>query len=365
MSLRHDRRRRLLADDADAPVDSPPIRLAGDDTGNSGAAAHAYADAAREARRRPLHTLLPLSRLAISLCIGACLVGVAATLGLHVAATSLAPRLGEEAVVGLRLETPGSIGRWLASTLLGLTAATALFIYSLRRHRLDDYHGRYRVWIVMALACTVLSLAESTRLVALVRALVRLGTDWGQVRLDIVWPSLIAVLGIGLGVRLAFELKRSVPALLSLVSAALCFAISTAVFWQWPIAVNQMSAPLWGRGTWLLGYVLVLTTFVVYGRQVQMHVAGASALPAKRKRKKPAEAPSEPSKPAAPRKPALKLRTDLDPVEVSEPTPSAAKAKETSPATLSTTASNNSGDSQKRLSRADRRRMARETRMAS
>jgi hypothetical protein len=91
---------------------------------------------------------------------------------------------------------------------------------------------------------------------------------------------------------------------------------------------------------------------------VQLEVAGAAALPAKPKRKKrPVE--DESAGDAGPRKPALKLRTDLDPVQQS----SAPAAESKSPVI----AGNRLEESTIRapLSRADRRKMKQERRMAS
>ncbi len=367
MSLRPERRRRLLTDDAEIAGDSPPIRLAGGGSSDVGETAQAYSKAAHEARKRQVHTLFPFSRLAIVLYIGACLIAVGGCLGLHVTAASLAPLLGAEAVVALRLEAPASLGRWLASTLLGLTAATAVFIYTLRRHRLDDYHGRYRVWILAAAVCLTLSLAESTRLLELGRAVARLATEWGHLRFEIVWPAAIGLLGTALGIRLALEMRRCTAALMMLGIATLGFATAAAVYWQWPVAVEPSVAPLSSRGSWLIGYVFVLATFVVYGRQIQLDVAGATLSSAKNKREKPVAVPKEMAvKETAPRKPALKLRTDLDPVDVTPLEKEPIKPTETKPGpAINAISDSSSGPPKQRLSRAERRRMARETRKAS
>ena len=48
-----------------------------------------------------------------------------------------------------RLGSPRSCCSWRPST--------CLLIYSIRRHRIDDFRGRYRVWLAAAVACVVLS----------------------------------------------------------------------------------------------------------------------------------------------------------------------------------------------------------------
>ena len=357
--MRHERRRRLLSDDADQG-DSAPIRLASG-SGETGDAQQTYSDAAREARKRSVCTLLPLSRLAIALYLSACLAAVGACLGLHVLAAMLEPRFGKEAVAALCLDAPASLGRWLASTLLGLAAATATFIYSLRRHRLDDYHGRYRVWILAAIVCLVLSLAESTAMTALIRAMVRQGTDWAHIRFNVVWPATVAVLATAMGLRLAIEMRRCRPALAAWALSGLSFVTSAAVYWRWPVIVGEASMPIWGRGSWLTGYLLVLATFFLYSRHVQLDVAGRSALPAKRKRKKPVDVPQEAAAEAVPRKTALKLRTDLDPVGTAGREPARANESKAAAVSLKTDLQ----PERQHLSRAERRKQRQERRMAS
>ena len=41
--------------------------------------------------------------------------------------------------------------------MLLLASATCLLIYSIRRHRIDDFRGRYRIWLAASAACLVLS----------------------------------------------------------------------------------------------------------------------------------------------------------------------------------------------------------------
>ena len=354
--MRHDRRRRLFADDAENGDDeATPIRLAeGDASG-----VHGYSDAARAARQRAVCSLVPLGKLSIALAVSCCLLAVGGCLGLHFAADWLAARLDAEAVAALRLDAPASLGRWLGSTFLGLASALALFIFSLRRHRLDDYHGRYRVWISLALVCLVVSLVESTGLAALAKAVVRLAAERGSLRFDIVWPVTLLTLTAAVGVRMAIEIRRYTAAVVALGCAAVSFTFTAAVYRAWPVAWNEAATPLWARGSWLLGYVFVLTTLLLYARHVQLEVAGAGALSTKPKRKKKAVEQESTSEPA-PRKPALKLRTDLDPVQ-----PSSVPAAESKAPPVSTSKYEEQSTIRSSLSRAERRKMKQERRMAS
>jgi hypothetical protein len=352
--MRNDRRRRLLSDDSEmSDGDSAPLRLA------EGGSVQGYSDAARAARERAVSSLVPYGKLSIALALGCCLLAVGACLGVHLTADWLTLKLGENAAAAERLDAPASLGRWLGSTLLGLAGALALFIFSLRRHRRDDYHGRYRVWISLALVCLAVSLVESTGLAALAKGVVRIAAERAELRFDIVWPAAVATLLALVGGRLAIEIRRCTAGLVTMVGAGMCFAFAASVYRAWPVTWDVAATPLWARGSWLLGYVLVLATLLLYARYVQLEVTGLAAAPAKPKRRKKAtdeEASVEP----APRKPSLKLRTDLDPVHAS-PAP-AAEAK-ISPIVGNTREEESNGRAS--LSRADRRKMKQERRMAS
>lgn len=50
-------------------------------------------------------------------------------------------------VAAFDLDGEGSLAVWFSSTMLLLSAAAAVLVFTVRRFRRDDYHGRYRVWI--------------------------------------------------------------------------------------------------------------------------------------------------------------------------------------------------------------------------
>lgn len=348
-----DRRRRVLTEEAEAAV--PAVRLA-----KATNPAELYSDSGRAARLNPISGLFPLRKLSISLVAGSALLAIAGCLGLHMAAEQLQLTLGSRATSALRLDSPAALARWLSSTLLGLAALTALFIYSLRKHRIDDYHGRYRVWLTMTLACLAASIVESTGIAALANELGRKASAVATLRFEIAWPAAIATLVTLLGIRLLFEIRRCGPALSALVLAMIAFTGAAAVDHQWPVEVSQASQPLWLGGCWLSGYVLILLTFLLYSRRVQVEIAGTAVLgtKAKPKRKKAASTTETPA-PAPAKKPAIKVRTDLDPVETTEPE----RIKEAKPAAVSI--SIEPEQAAQRMSRAERKRLRHEQRKAS
>ena len=372
MQLRHERRRRWFSDDMADVSSGKPIPLAGSATGQTGRPANSYTEAAQLARDRAVCTLLPTRLLTIGLAVGGCLMLVGACLSLHVGFPAMASLLPADDVAFLRLDAPGSVGHWLASTLLAVAGVLAAFIYSLRRHRIDDYHGRYRVWIWIFAACLAASLAETTGLGRLARAVCRLATEWLSVRSEALWSATFGLVVAAIGLRLFLEIRKSRWAVAALAASALGFLVAAAVNAGWPARWTGAGKPLFARGSWLVGYVFVLATFLLYSRYVQLDVAGAIAMPVKRKRSKskaPAndDAKSEPSEPYA--KPALYLRTDLDPVDAST-VDSESRSQQATDAQVADAAwtnplANASQKPKKHFSKAERRRLRREAGMAS
>ncbi|TWU59148.1 hypothetical protein Poly51_19340 [Rubripirellula tenax] len=132
-----------------------------------------------------------------------------------------------------RLDASDSFGRWFMVTLLAASAGVALMTYQLRRYRLDDYLGRYRLWrlvlIVLVLAC--------------VNAGVGL-IDWTGSLLDLAFGKRVALTGgdwlrvvIGLSgaivlLRMVAEMHRCRSALIAMIAVCGAMAFSQAAQWN-------------------------------------------------------------------------------------------------------------------------------------
>ena len=54
-------------------------------------------------------------------------------------------------VAAFDLGGKGSLAAWFSSLMLLAASLVAVLVYTVRRHRMDDYRGRYRVWLWAAL----------------------------------------------------------------------------------------------------------------------------------------------------------------------------------------------------------------------
>ena len=75
--------------------------------------------------------------------------GGAIAVGLEAAYAWMCPRAAAAGanLAALDIAAKGSLACWFSSLLLLAAAVMAVFVYAVRRHRTDDYQGRYRVWL--------------------------------------------------------------------------------------------------------------------------------------------------------------------------------------------------------------------------
>lgn len=341
-----------------------PLRGAGDNgdspgAGDDRAIGRSYAQGTPLDRGQRLHELFPARYLTIGLlaAIGLTLVGGLATL--HVWRRSLMDALAFDAhqTSALDLSAAGNASQWFAAMLLGLSAWVAVFIYSLRRHRLDDYNGRYRVWLWTAGGCLVASLGETTTVDLLGRGLCeRIAGTCGLIGWN-VWPAAVGIPLVALAIRLLIEVRRCRLAMATLTVATIGFLAAAAVDLGLVAVVSGDTAAFVQRGSWLTGYVLMLTSFLLYTRHVMREIAGLIATPARkvRRKKKTHVTASVPEiADVLPQQQRTNSRTDLDPVKRSV---SASDSYASRSETLRIDTQHERG-----LSKAERRRLRREAR---
>ena len=75
------------------------------------------------------------------------------------------PRLTADGhVPAFDLAGHGHLANWFASALLLVSSLASLLVLSIRRHKADDYNGRYRIWLWAAAVWLVMSVDETAGL---------------------------------------------------------------------------------------------------------------------------------------------------------------------------------------------------------
>jgi len=390
-----ERRRRVLIEETSQqlPV-SPPVPRAGEGGGRAGSEPiKAYTEAAITLRQLRVVDLIPTRRWTMTLLSLLALTVVAGVEAAHGCLALGYTTLQLSQVPALDLRVPGSVADWFTSCLLLLAAGLGMLTYWIRRHRVDDYRGRYRMWywvvplLVVASVDQVADLQGSLRTVLLALAGIPGYPDAAWI-----WCAMMTVVVTAVATRMALEMRACRLAVVNLVAALACFMALQAVTLDWFLRTQGVLRDMCVAGLTLLGTTHVFWALCFYARYVyreacgeivaRARVAKPRARAARSRRAVPADATATPAAPdarvakgaklrvdpphtaapaaatAAPAKPAVPAKPDPVPAAAHE---SRGPVKQPGPLTVlaqHTTAARDSGDdsSDSALSKAERRR---------
>lgn len=217
--------------------------------------------------------LVPVRRRTLSVVVGA-IVSIAIVLCMaHYMAVAW-PSIANHSDIArpLRLDRPDSFGRWFVGMLMVGSAGASFLIYQLRRHRLDDFRGHYRLWRLVLIVMVLASLNSVVGLVdwsgALIEAAIGKrvalsGSDW--IRIVVSLGAAILVL------RLIAELHQSRAALVAMLAAATFLAIPEAAKWN---VLEVQTIERWALVTSapLLAFTSLFVSFGIYLRMLYRQV---------------------------------------------------------------------------------------------
>lgn len=372
-----ERRRRVMLDDsrlangaADAE-ESSSDESAGKSTRKN---AKSYPDDALASRQMRLTDLLPVRAWVV---LAICAATVLAATGVHFAhlqREGLSSFFGAASYI-FDVDVPGSLGRGLSVLLLSGATLASFLIYSLRRHKMDDYRGHYGIWLWVALALLGLTAGEYFGATGLVESLVERYAPIALVsRMPLVVHSLVAFGALLFLARLGTEMHRCRLALAVLVP--LLFAVGAVVALEagWRPSGTEIPEELLAYHARLASRGLLFAMLLVYGRYTRLDALGNIKARERKPRKKATplveKVKVDVEKPAATEKPAAPMKTVTPtPAPTVVPAPVATKPSASAkPATISASKpvltfgqkpSEEEDDDagQNRLSRAERRRL--------
>ncbi len=325
MQMSQQRRRRLWSDDTSASAD-PTVRT-GTTTGKrSTGPTETYTSQARRDEQPRLTDLIPTRYRTLCLIYLAGLLLLTGLEALYYHIDALAVHVVREALGVFDLASRGSFAAWYSSLLLSVTAITAALIYTLRRHRIDDYRGRYRIWIWGTLGYLALAVNQTAHLDDLLREVVEQSAARVGMAQPWIWPAVCGAMWFVCVARFSFEMRWS--------RGALLFGWLGAIAWLFSstgVKFLDLTDPallvMVAVGLKLLGQLTILAAHVSYARYVLLDAHGL--LPARgktdasqpRRRRKRGETAEDDGGTA---KPASAARTDLDPPLISAKQPAAA-----------------------------------------
>jgi hypothetical protein len=263
----------------------------------------------------------------------------------------------------LDVNARGSLVAWYASLLWTLTAAASFMVYSIRRHRLDDYRGRYRLWLGVAVLCVIASVDLTTGLhTALARELTQLtGTQlYGNESLW--WILSAGVVGGLAAIRLIVEMRSCRLAVLALLLTVGAFATAGCVETRLLVLDEGLLLSMLQSSCLLAAHLCMVVAVASYARYVYREAQGELPLrKAKTDKAKSSRAAKSSTEQAKEARAARSVRVDAGHSTV------AAKANGVGPthvvrASDPETADESTESDDASLSRSERRRLRKELR---
>jgi hypothetical protein len=265
------RRRRVLMDA------SPGADAEKDETKPAPSSARgpvrAYAAAVLTDRQPHLADLIP--RRAFTVVMLA-LIGLTVIASIEAIYIHLQPMLIAGAnLPGIDLLRPGSLSQWFSSVVLALGAAMSLMIYSIRVHRVDDYRGRYRVWLWTAGALVWASISTATSIHESLNVAAQQIPGVGHAGMaNHLWLAAYAVVFGGLAVRLTGEVWPSLETFAGLAISATLYVLAIVLELGLLSVEGAVLATVAQSSAVMLAHGMLVYSLALYGRHVHLDAQG-------------------------------------------------------------------------------------------
>lgn len=257
-----------------------------------------YGEAARMERQTRLTDLIPRSyaMLAVYFLLGGLVI--AGLEALYFYMPQFAAHTTDGRIATFDLDSEGSLGAWFSTFQLTLAAGAALIIYSVRKHRADDYHARYRIWLVTAFCWFVMSIDEAASLHEGFKELMTSVTgERGYGDGSVWWVGAYGVILGGLGIKLLLEMKecRTSTALMFLTAG--CYAASVVAQLNLILPDSGAIGVMLEEGLEMAGNQFLLVAMLAHARYVFLEAKGeiaARQAKPKKEKKSTAKTAAEP-----------------------------------------------------------------------
>lgn len=383
-----ERRRRVLRDEIASPSDEEQDDATPAATGSaSKGPVRAYGEAVLATRQPKVTDFIPLRPYHQSVLALAGLTTVAAIIAAYTQFADASTGVLSAPLAAFGLRGAGNLAAWFSSLLLAGGSAAALVVFSMRVHRVDDYRGRYRVWLWTAAAMLFASADAATGLHgALGSGLELLAGSGFPVSVDIAWLGLYALAFGPLAIRLGLETWNALPAFSTLCGASLLYLLAgLAAVGLMPGTEGVVGLVAFSTLT-MLAHLSAVMAIVLYARHVHLDAQGRLLVNVQKEKKKkprsraklsvvkddshdgrsrktkPAEKPTEAAKPAptATAKPEAPLKFNASSAATGKP-PAGAKIQASAASYSSDSDDDDDDDLEEgsNLSKAERKKLKR------
>ncbi len=272
---RDDRRRRLLAEESSgllAEAGPRDDRVAADLLGAR--RFENYEDAAFMDQTLRLIDLVPrkLTTFGLLLLLGLALVAGLEALYAWTSTPALNRLTTDGTVAAFDLDGEGSLAVWFSSAVLMLAALAAVLVYTIRRHKTDDYRGNYRVWLWAALCWMMMSIDETSSLHEGFMGMMTHVTGTKIYGDGSIWWVVPYFFLLGaVGSRLVVDMRQCRLSTLALLTTAGCYGLAVAT----QVAGDGLTrAVMIEEGAEMVGNVFLLLAMGLHARYVILDARG-------------------------------------------------------------------------------------------
>lgn len=297
-NARGGRRRWMLHEEARAAVNSDDDQILAEE-GSEGATRRYVFDnqsvSYAVASRLLPHRLLALGALLVA--------GIAILVGLtavDMQSAAICQSLGITSLPAAEWSSPTGMGAWFSNLSLIVASFLCLLVYGLRRHRLDDYRGKYRRWLAAVVACGVVSFTLSTGLHHTLAEVLVARTGISALPQGAIWWLVpFALAGGWIVTRVALDMRPCRLGLFALaIACGMYFSALAANFALLPVSMAEFVAEPVARSAghvWLVIALLAQVRFILLEAAGQIVPTRTGAITGKAE---PQEQPAATPKPA-------------------------------------------------------------------
>jgi hypothetical protein len=249
--------------------------------------APSYHVAARADRQKRITDLIPTrfeSFLTLLLLLVTVIAGLEALYGQYETWGRL---LGEAHVTALDPLKPASLAGWFSTLILAGCSVVALLVYSIRRHKEDDYRGRYRIWVWAALVWLLGSMATAAPTHDLIAATIAY-LSGSQLTGDpaVFSTSLYAMALATVVVPVFVDMRQSPVALITVLAAGAAYLVGAAIDLQVLVPLDGPFRTICLSTARMGSHVLLLLSLLLFARHVYLDAQGVIATSRKRVRRR-------------------------------------------------------------------------------
>jgi hypothetical protein len=200
---------------------------------------------------------------------------IAGLIALYSVMPQLASMTTDGRVAAFDLDGEGSLAVWFSSTTLLLAAAAAVLVFTVRRFRRDDYHGRYRIWIWGAAAFLLMSIDETASLHEGFKEMMTWVTG-NRVFGDgsVWWVAPYFLLLVPVGSRLVADMRECRSSIAAILVAGACYVVAVVTQLEGILPGAGARAVMLEEGAEMFGNVFLLLSMLLHARHVVFDAEG-------------------------------------------------------------------------------------------